>query len=68
MAKSPPTPAGHTNESKDDLMAELPPPRDDLEGRAPDPGFDLRQGLKVLVVVVTVMVVITLICVWLARP
>ena len=49
-------------------MAELPPPRDDLERRAPDPGFDLRQGLKVLVVVVTVMVVITLICVWLARP
>ena len=31
-----------------------------------DPGFDLRRGLIVLVIVMTVMVVITLICVWLA--
>jgi hypothetical protein len=44
------------------------PPREDLDDRAPDPGFDLRKGLIVLVIIVTVVVIITLICVWLARP
>jgi hypothetical protein len=51
-------------------MSEQPqlPPRDDFVDQAPDPGFDLRRGLIALVIIVTVVVIITLICVWLARP
>jgi hypothetical protein len=51
-------------------MAEPPvlPPREEFEDQAPDPGFDLRSGLIALVIIVTVVVIITLICVWLARP
>lgn len=40
--------------------------RDDSEQGA-DPSFDLRRGLIVLVIVVTIMVIVTLICVWLAN-
>ena len=53
------------------LMTSQPPP---LPSENPDsqggrPEFDLRRGLIVLVIVITVMVIITLICVWLAdRP
>ena len=44
------------------------PPVDDGHETSSDPGFDLGQGLRVLVIVVVVVVVITLICVWIARP
>ncbi len=36
------------------------------EDQVSDPSFDLRRGLIALVIVITLMVVITLICVWLA--
>jgi hypothetical protein len=39
--------------------------RDDQGG---DPGFNLRRGLIVLVTVITLMVIVTLICVGLAEP
>jgi hypothetical protein len=42
------------------------PPNDPFVDPAGDPRFDLVRGLKVLVIAVTIMVVITLICVWLA--
>ncbi|MBX3071312.1 MAG: hypothetical protein KF883_12485 [Thermomicrobiales bacterium] len=44
------------------------PELDFRDDQASDPGFDLRRGLIVLVTAITLMVIVTLICVWLAEP
>lgn len=49
------------NEERPQLTHEYP------EEQGADPSFDLRRGLIVLVIVITIMVIVTLICVWLAN-
>lgn len=44
------------------------PPSPPPEEQAPDPSFDLRKGIKTVVIVMTVMVIVTVICVYIARP
>jgi hypothetical protein len=47
-------------------MTSSRPPTPPPEGeRTPDPRFDLAQGVKIAAIVVTIMVVITLVCVYL---
>ncbi len=48
------------------MSASEPPSVDPFDEQGSDPGFDLRRGLIVLVIVITVMVIVTLFCVWLA--
>ncbi|MGD9713408.1 MAG: hypothetical protein AB7V46_15275 [Thermomicrobiales bacterium] len=49
-----------------DVPQSPPPQPEHPDDQSVDPHFDLRRGLVVLVIVMTAMVVITLICVWLA--